>query len=159
MMMKLHVKASGTIIQKHGYQFFPPQYDFTIVISYPFANIGMLLWQVRNETTDDFLELLKEWEKLCKTYVKHSRTKACVDSTTESNNETPDCSTVPPEEFEVWKLVDICFGDPNKVSKHGLYFKVCKQKFQFYSYQISNLIPFQNYQQHKFIYLPFDLII
>uniref|UniRef100_A0A0D3G4P2 DNA (cytosine-5-)-methyltransferase n=1 Tax=Oryza barthii TaxID=65489 RepID=A0A0D3G4P2_9ORYZ len=80
--------------------------------------------RVRNETTDDFLELLKEWEKLCKTYVKHSRTKACVDSTTESNNETPDCSTVPPEEFEVWKLVDICFGDPNKVSKHGLYFKV-----------------------------------
>nr|MCH1923050.1 hypothetical protein [Shewanella ferrihydritica] len=53
--------------------------------------------RVRNETTDDFLELLKEWEKLCKTYVKHSRTKACVDSTTESNNETPDCSTVPPE--------------------------------------------------------------
>uniref|UniRef100_A0A0D9ZVW6 DNA (cytosine-5-)-methyltransferase n=1 Tax=Oryza glumipatula TaxID=40148 RepID=A0A0D9ZVW6_9ORYZ len=80
--------------------------------------------RVRNETTDDFLELLKEWEKLCKTYVKHSRTKACVDSTTESNNETPDCSAIPPEEFEVWKLVDICFGDPNKVSKHGLYFKV-----------------------------------
>ncbi|KAF0927340.1 hypothetical protein E2562_031953 [Oryza meyeriana var. granulata] len=80
--------------------------------------------RVRNETTDDFLELLKEWEKLCKTSVKHSKGKACADSITESNNETPDCSTVPPEEFEVWKLVDICFGDPNNVRKRGLYFKV-----------------------------------
>uniref|UniRef100_A0A0D9WE21 DNA (cytosine-5-)-methyltransferase n=1 Tax=Leersia perrieri TaxID=77586 RepID=A0A0D9WE21_9ORYZ len=80
--------------------------------------------RVRNETTDDFLQLLKEWEKLCKTYLKHSKAKACPDSTTESNNETPDCSTAPPEEFEVWKLVDICFGDPNNVSKRCLYFKV-----------------------------------
>uniref|UniRef100_J3M520 DNA (cytosine-5-)-methyltransferase n=2 Tax=Oryza brachyantha TaxID=4533 RepID=J3M520_ORYBR len=80
--------------------------------------------RVRNETVDDFLELLKEWEKLCKTYVKHSNAKARVDSTIETNDETPDCSTVPPDEFEVWKIVDICFGDPNKVRKHGLYFKV-----------------------------------
>ncbi|CAL4910919.1 unnamed protein product [Urochloa decumbens] len=81
--------------------------------------------RVRNETTDDFLELLKEWEKLCKTYVKlHSKVKSRSKISTQSSNETPDCSTIPPEEFEVWKLVDICFGDPNGVRNRGLYFKV-----------------------------------
>ncbi|WVZ97098.1 hypothetical protein U9M48_042658 [Paspalum notatum var. saurae] len=81
--------------------------------------------RVRNETTNDFLELLKEWKKLCKTYVKICcKVKSHSNVTTQSSNETPDCSTIPPEEFEVWKLVDICFGDPNGVRKHGLYFKV-----------------------------------
>ncbi|OEL35883.1 DNA (cytosine-5)-methyltransferase CMT2 [Dichanthelium oligosanthes] len=80
--------------------------------------------RVRNETTDDFLELLKEWEKLCKTHVKlRSKVKSCSNVSTQSSNETPDCSTTPPEEFEVWKLVDICFGDPNGVGNRGLYFK------------------------------------
>ncbi|XP_034585860.1 DNA (cytosine-5)-methyltransferase CMT2 isoform X2 [Setaria viridis] len=81
--------------------------------------------RVRNETTDDFLELLREWEKLCKTYVKQrSKVKSRSNISVQSSDETPDCSTIPPEEFEVWKLVDICFGDPNGVGKHGLYFKV-----------------------------------
>ncbi|KAJ1262190.1 hypothetical protein BS78_09G088600 [Paspalum vaginatum] len=81
--------------------------------------------RVRNETTNDFLELLKEWQKLCKTYVKLCcKVKSHSNVTAQSSNETPDCSTIPPEEFEVWKLVDICFGDPNGVRKHGLYFKV-----------------------------------
>ncbi|KAL6624503.1 hypothetical protein ACP70R_031824 [Stipagrostis hirtigluma subsp. patula] len=81
--------------------------------------------RVRNETTDDFLELLREWEKLCKTYVKlRSKVKGRSNVLTQSNNKTLDYSTVPPEEFEVWKLVDICFGDPNCIKKRGLYFKV-----------------------------------
>ncbi|PAN16647.1 hypothetical protein PAHAL_3G074800 [Panicum hallii] len=82
--------------------------------------------RVRKETTDDFLELLKEWEKLCKTYVKLcSKLKSRSSFSAQSSNETPECSTIiPPEEFEVWKLVDICFGDPNGVGKRGLYFKV-----------------------------------
>jgi len=29
------------------------------------------------------------------------------------------------EDFEVEKLLAICHGDPNKVKKPGLYFKVC----------------------------------
>ncbi|KAG2623797.1 hypothetical protein PVAP13_3KG081100 [Panicum virgatum] len=81
--------------------------------------------RVRNETTDDFLELLKQWEKLCKTYVKlRSKLKSHSSDLAQSSRETLECSTVPPEEFEVWKLVDICFGDPNGVGKRGLYFKV-----------------------------------
>ncbi|KAM3229351.1 hypothetical protein ACQJBY_060300 [Aegilops geniculata] len=80
--------------------------------------------RVRNETTDDFLELLKEWQKLCKQYVKESEVKDNADAITEFVNGTPDDSAVPPEELEVWKLVDICFGDPNNVRKRCLYFKV-----------------------------------
>ena len=87
---------------------------------------NMLVEQVRNETTDDFLELLKEWKKLCKAYVKlHSKLKSHSSDLAQSSSETLECSTIPPEEFEVWKLVDICFGDPNGVGKRGLYFKVC----------------------------------
>ncbi|RLN00899.1 DNA (cytosine-5)-methyltransferase 3-like isoform X1 [Panicum miliaceum] len=62
--------------------------------------------RVRKETTDDFLELLKEWEKLCKTYVKlRSKLKSRSSFSAQSSNETPECSTIiPPEEFEVrWK--------------------------------------------------------
>ncbi|KAF8667003.1 hypothetical protein HU200_053174 [Digitaria exilis] len=85
---------------------------------------GVNLIAVRNETTDDFLELLKEWEKLCKTYPKpRNKVKSRSNVSTQSSNETTDCSTIPPEEFEVWKLVDICFGDPNGVRNRGLYFK------------------------------------
>lgn len=29
------------------------------------------------------------------------------------------------EEYEVEKLVDICYGDPDKTGKNGLKFKVC----------------------------------
>uniref|UniRef100_A0ACD5X0P7 Uncharacterized protein n=1 Tax=Avena sativa TaxID=4498 RepID=A0ACD5X0P7_AVESA len=80
--------------------------------------------RVRNEATDDFLELLKEWQKLCKQYVGQSEVKDHADALTDSSNGIPDDSTDPPEELEVWKLVDICFGDPNNVRKRCLYFKV-----------------------------------
>ncbi|KAM0875566.1 hypothetical protein ACQ4PT_036690 [Festuca glaucescens] len=80
--------------------------------------------RVRNETTDDFLELLKEWQKLCKQYVRQSEVKDQADALTESSNGIPDESSVPPEELEVWKLVDICYGDLNNVRKRCLYFKV-----------------------------------
>jgi len=80
--------------------------------------------RVRNEATDDFLELLKEWQKLCKQYAGQSEVKDRADALTDSSNGIPDDSTDPPEELEVWKLVDICFGDPNNVRKRCLYFKV-----------------------------------
>ncbi|XP_047090193.1 DNA (cytosine-5)-methyltransferase CMT2-like isoform X4 [Lolium rigidum] len=80
--------------------------------------------RVRNETTDDFLELLKEWQKLCKQYVRQSEVKDQADALPESSNGIPDESSVPPEELEVWKLVDICYGDLNNVRKRCLYFKV-----------------------------------
>ncbi|KQK22267.1 hypothetical protein BRADI_1g66167v3 [Brachypodium distachyon] len=80
--------------------------------------------RVRNETTNDFLLLLKEWQKLCKKYVEQSEVKDHADGLTETINEIPDDSVDPTEELEVWKLVDICFGDPNGIENHCLHFKV-----------------------------------
>ncbi|XP_062073414.1 DNA (cytosine-5)-methyltransferase CMT2 [Humulus lupulus] len=78
---------------------------------------------VRNEAAEDFLDLLREWEKLCKRYrsssverTRPSRSKASTAVEDDHENST--------EEFEVSSLVDICYGDPNNTGKRGLNFKV-----------------------------------
>lgn len=85
---------------------------------------------VRNEAADDFLQLLKEWEKLCKQYrVKNlertypSRSK--ISETVWNNASSAKGSDTPPDEHEVSSLVDICYGDPCNTGNHGLKFKVC----------------------------------
>ncbi|XP_058103901.1 DNA (cytosine-5)-methyltransferase CMT2-like isoform X2 [Magnolia sinica] len=84
--------------------------------------------QVRNETAEDFLDLLKEWEKLCKWHVDTgtekvwkscTRLSRMVDTEIDSHDDK-----IPPGEYEVLKLVDICYGDPCKMGKRGLRFKV-----------------------------------
>ncbi|KAI3471516.1 hypothetical protein Pfo_028166 [Paulownia fortunei] len=72
--------------------------------------------EVRNEDAEDFFDLLKEWENLCKK--PHN-----IDSD-ESEIEIGDDLAVPSGEFEVEKLVAICYGDPNNLKKRGLHFKV-----------------------------------
>lgn len=42
----------------------------------------------------------------------------------EEDEDGDDGSPVPRGEFEVKKLVAICYGDPNEINKPGLYFKV-----------------------------------
>lgn len=78
---------------------------------------------MRNEAAEDFLELLKEWEKLCKHYKFN-----CVERTRLSLSETSALTKnkdkIVTGEFEVSRLVDICYGDPNKIGKRGLNFKV-----------------------------------
>ncbi|XP_040954378.1 LOW QUALITY PROTEIN: DNA (cytosine-5)-methyltransferase CMT2-like [Gossypium hirsutum] len=84
---------------------------------------------VRNEAADDFLQLLKEWEKLCKqyrvknlerTYPSRSRISETVwkNASSAKDSDTPD-------EHEVSSLVDICYGDPCDTGNRGLKFKVC----------------------------------
>ncbi|WOK92714.1 DNA (cytosine-5)-methyltransferase 1-like [Canna indica] len=84
--------------------------------------------QVRNENADDFCSLLKEWEKLCKRYCGNiskqkdsysevSKVKALV-------RNAGSHSKTRKGEYEVSKLVDICYGDPSNVGKPGLRFKV-----------------------------------
>ncbi|KAL2906241.1 hypothetical protein RDABS01_004951 [Bienertia sinuspersici] len=68
--------------------------------------------EVRNESADDFLSLLKEWEKLC------NEIQLTEVSNSEEDGEDNDDSPLSPGEFEVESLLDICF-----VNKHGLYFK------------------------------------
>uniref|UniRef100_M1BL20 DNA (cytosine-5-)-methyltransferase n=2 Tax=Solanum tuberosum TaxID=4113 RepID=M1BL20_SOLTU len=84
---------------------------------------------VRNEGVENFLELLKRWEKLIKSY-------GCSDIKTSSNGELDDRdegennddsqsgSNASSGEYEVLRLVDICYGDPNDEGKSGLHFKV-----------------------------------
>ncbi|KAK8639939.1 hypothetical protein V6N13_138305 [Hibiscus sabdariffa] len=83
---------------------------------------------VRNEAADDFLQLLKEWEKLCKrygvdnvekTYPSRSRTSEAV-----RNNDSPANDADSSDELEVSGLVDICYGDPCNTGNRGLKFKV-----------------------------------
>ncbi|KAH7532322.1 hypothetical protein FEM48_Zijuj04G0007600 [Ziziphus jujuba var. spinosa] len=63
---------------------------------------GLNLVTVRNELAEDFLSLLKEWQKLCVYFnlVKNS------------------------EIFEVEKVLAICYGDPKETGDRGLYVKV-----------------------------------
>ncbi|XP_043691598.1 DNA (cytosine-5)-methyltransferase CMT3-like [Telopea speciosissima] len=78
--------------------------------------------EVRNESAEDFLQLLKEWEKLCKKFSLCGKEKMLIID--EADDEDEDGSMVPKGEFEVGKLLAICFGDPNECKQKGLYFKV-----------------------------------
>lgn len=69
---------------------------------------------------------MKEWEKLCRRHKAND-----VERTHPLRSKT---STIPKNgnevgtgEYEVSRIVDVCFGDPNKTGKHGVNFKV-KQK-------------------------------
>lgn len=127
--------------------------------------------QVRNEAAEDFLELVKEWQKLCKRFAVNiverenkqrsmsqrvtrnsenspSITRNSVDSpkvtgnsvdsprVTRSNVNSPRVTRnsvnsprdvdIPLGEYEVARIVDICYGDPNESGKRALNFKVLK---------------------------------
>ncbi|KAJ0605724.1 putative DNA (cytosine-5-)-methyltransferase [Helianthus annuus] len=83
--------------------------------------------QVRNEAADDFLSLLKEWEKLCKQFglLGSKRDEDTNVKSEESDSEEIDESRDPYKgEFEVQRLTAVCYGDPNKANKQKLHFKV-----------------------------------
>ncbi|TVU17257.1 hypothetical protein EJB05_33276 [Eragrostis curvula] len=78
--------------------------------------------QVRNEKAENFLALLQEWDALCKKYVvPNSNTLASDASQSLSDDED---ESLPEDTYEVEKLLDICYGDPNSMEKVGLWFKV-----------------------------------
>ncbi|WVZ24126.1 hypothetical protein V8G54_002670 [Vigna mungo] len=79
---------------------------------------------VRNESAEDFLELLKEWEKLCKRYNATVAERKLPCRSNYSETKKQEVHDVSDDEFEVSKLVDICFGDPKETGNRGLYFKV-----------------------------------
>lgn len=76
--------------------------------------------QVRNMPAEDFLELLKEWEKLCSLYALG------FDDTVETKISTANLEDVkvPRGEYEVSSFVDISYGTISKSGKQGLKFKV-----------------------------------
>ncbi|XP_024994042.1 DNA (cytosine-5)-methyltransferase CMT3-like [Cynara cardunculus var. scolymus] len=89
--------------------------------------------EVRNESAEDFLWLLKEWHKLCQSFslvgggdsqlsgdpmiVKEDETEDAVDD--DDDNDGLD-----EEVFEVDKILSICYGDPKGLKKPGLYLKI-----------------------------------
>lgn len=91
---------------------------------------------MRNEAAEDFLTLLKEWEKLCINFslVKSKDSQqqfdyfGMVDDGGEEEDEDDDNSEADeeddPEVFEVEKILAICYGDPKEKGERGLYFKV-----------------------------------
>ncbi|ESQ55474.1 hypothetical protein EUTSA_v10024250mg [Eutrema salsugineum] len=84
--------------------------------------------QVRNDAAGDFLLLLKEWDKLCKRYVFNNNqttdTLRSINSKRETSERSSSSDDSEPEEYEIEKLVDICYGDPDNTGASGLKFKV-----------------------------------
>ncbi|GAV58623.1 DNA_methylase domain-containing protein/Chromo domain-containing protein/BAH domain-containing protein [Cephalotus follicularis] len=92
---------------------------------------------VWNESAEDFLELLKEWEKLCNQYVVNdvegtgqSKSVASrvtmndVNSLDDDDDDDDDEDDDASNEYEVADITDICFGDPSETGKRGLKLKV-----------------------------------
>ncbi|KVH90626.1 Bromo adjacent homology (BAH) domain-containing protein [Cynara cardunculus var. scolymus] len=83
--------------------------------------------EVRNEAAEDFLSLLKEWKNLCKEFCllgsQHAEDTSIKSEESDSQEKegNPDPSD---GEFEVGKLLAVCYGDPNKVNNKKLHFKV-----------------------------------
>ncbi|XP_042480640.1 putative DNA (cytosine-5)-methyltransferase CMT1 isoform X2 [Macadamia integrifolia] len=80
--------------------------------------------EVRNESAEDFLQLLKEWEKFCKEFCLFEKDKTSIVGEEDEDEGEEDGSVVPKGEFEVGKLLAICYGDPNECKQRGIYFKV-----------------------------------
>ncbi|XP_061346031.1 putative DNA (cytosine-5)-methyltransferase CMT1 [Gastrolobium bilobum] len=89
--------------------------------------------QVRNEPAENFLNLLKAWAKLCEKFSLLGSERSDsnpdmdedeVDDKVGDTNKKDSGNASDSEEFEVEKLLAVCYGDPNDVKKPGLYFKV-----------------------------------
>ncbi|KAL2507919.1 DNA (cytosine-5)-methyltransferase CMT3 [Forsythia ovata] len=88
--------------------------------------------EVRNESAEDFLSLLKEWEKLCTTHLSpensalaNGNPESREDDEDDENNEEDDPDVVDDSEvFEVEEILSICYGDPNNNGKSELHFKI-----------------------------------
>uniref|UniRef100_A0A6N2KBW1 DNA (cytosine-5-)-methyltransferase n=1 Tax=Salix viminalis TaxID=40686 RepID=A0A6N2KBW1_SALVM len=84
---------------------------------------------VRNEAAEDFLELLKEWQKLCKRYAVNNvgrthKSRSLASGVSKPNKNSSKDDDIAPGEYEVARLVDICYGKTDKRGKRGLKFKV-----------------------------------
>ncbi|KAK3019555.1 hypothetical protein RJ639_004396 [Escallonia herrerae] len=90
--------------------------------------------QVRNECAEDFLMLLKEWQKLCASVVKLGDGDSAIVQEDEADEESSidddddddddDAGEDEGEVFEVEKVLSICYGDPKKIKEGGLYLKL-----------------------------------
>ncbi|KAK1386475.1 Chromomethylase [Heracleum sosnowskyi] len=84
--------------------------------------------EVRNEKAEEFLALLKEWERLCSLFslIGDTGPQQISFPETENNDETDDAEAkVDNQEiFEVEEILSICYGLPEGQKDVGLYFKI-----------------------------------
>ncbi|KAK7314403.1 hypothetical protein VNO77_32925 [Canavalia gladiata] len=86
--------------------------------------------EVRNESAENFLSLLKEWHKLCsyfslvKNMVPHEDYVNLFSEEDDATCNEEESDEDDNEVFEVSEVLAVCYGDPNKEKKQGLYFKV-----------------------------------
>lgn len=88
--------------------------------------------QVRNESAEDFLHLLKEWEKLCASFLSLDKNGLAseiensddMEEDKSDANDEEDVVGNESEVYEVQEILSICYGDPNDDRKPGLYFKI-----------------------------------
>ncbi|KAL1828041.1 hypothetical protein ACET3Z_006453 [Daucus carota] len=85
--------------------------------------------EVRNEKAEEFLALLKEWQRLCAYFSliedKGSSEKYVPPEITSNDEDDEDEVQVDDEEiFEVEKILSICYGLPAGQKETGLYFKI-----------------------------------
>ncbi|XVE56455.1 hypothetical protein DITRI_Ditri04bG0011200 [Diplodiscus trichospermus] len=88
---------------------------------------------VRNEAAEDFLALLKEWERLCVTFSllkSENVDKISLNSSEDNEDDNEDDgdnneeSDGDDEVFEVERILAICYGDPKEKGERGLNFQV-----------------------------------
>lgn len=80
--------------------------------------------EVRNELADDFLVLLKEWEKLCQKFCGSEDAKSNHKVAETKKQAEDDDSGISEDEFEVESLIGICYKEATKGNESGLQFKV-----------------------------------
>nr|XP_043640111.1 DNA (cytosine-5)-methyltransferase CMT2-like isoform X2 [Erigeron canadensis] len=84
--------------------------------------------QIRNESAEDFRDLIKEWDKLCQKFADKKEETQGQDfmCTGSPDNIIPSKADnrVSKDEYEVEKMVDICYSELGGTSKRGLQFKV-----------------------------------
>ncbi|KAG5568386.1 hypothetical protein H5410_064597, partial [Solanum commersonii] len=90
--------------------------------------------EVRNESAEDFLLLLKEWEQLCASCSLLKSNKPAhpllkvgdedvEDDDDGANDDGGSGDNDECEYFEVEQILEVCYGDPKEIKKSGLYFK------------------------------------
>lgn len=91
---------------------------------------------MRNESAEDFLLLLKEWQKLCMQFhliesdgqqLPYADLFSVDDEISDEEEDSDDDDGGSDGEvFEVEKVLEICYGDPKEKGDRALYFKVLK---------------------------------
>lgn len=79
---------------------------------------------MRNEAAEDFLSLLKEWEKLGSLLSGEDIKEEATDADSVVKDEEDDDPIDDDEIYEVEEILAICYGDLNKKGSSELHFKV-----------------------------------